>query len=63
VEFFLKTFMTFVQYSWKNPAKTLDKSIYLLSLESGNYRMQSTLVTVVITPRRVFFLRSGDRAS
>jgi hypothetical protein len=35
--FFLKTFMTFVQYSWKNPAKTLDKSklvfIYQLDVQ------------------------------
>ena len=54
---FLKTFVIFVEYSWTNPAKTLDKSVFLISLERRNYGMQSTLVTVVVIPRRVFTLR------
>jgi len=53
----LKTFMTFVEYSWTNPAETLDKTALLISLVRGNCGMQSTLVTVVVIPRRAFTLR------
>jgi len=50
----VQTFMAFVQHRQTNPTKTVVKPVHLLLLERGNYRMQSTLVTVVIISRRVF---------